>query len=141
MNASTKTTLAAAAMLLLSVSAHAGDDKAKMMDTDGDGAVSAAEHEAGAKLMFDKMDADHDGNVTATEMDAAHASMDKDPTHGNEMSSADKIKTIDSNGDGVLSAEEHSAGSKAMFQKMDTDGNGSVSRQEMDAAKGLMSQK
>ena len=81
----------------------------QMMDTNHDGVVSADEHTAGAKQMFAKMDADHDGNVTATEMDAAqHAMMKKsaqDSKHA--LSSAEKIKVIDTNGDGILSAEEH----------------------------------
>ena len=37
-----------------------------MMDTDQDGSISATEHAAGAKKMFEKMDADGDGIVTAT---------------------------------------------------------------------------
>src|SRR5881394_3362726 len=44
----------------------------QMMDTNGDGKISADEHAAGAKKMFDKMDANHDGKVTADEMAAAH---------------------------------------------------------------------
>src|SRR5215470_10915127 len=54
----------------------AGGDKGgaewKMMDTNGDGKISAEEHAAGAKKMFEMMDANHDGKVTAAEMDAAH---------------------------------------------------------------------
>jgi hypothetical protein len=38
-----------------------------------------------------------------------------------DLSSAEKIKVVDTNGDGVLTAEEHAAGSKRMFDKMDTD--------------------
>ena len=40
-----------------------------------DGSISATEHAAGAKKMFEKMDADGDGIVTAEEMDAAHKDM------------------------------------------------------------------
>ena len=46
------------------------------------------------------------------------------------MSSADKIKVVDTNGDGVLSAEEHEAGSRSMFVKMDSDGDGMLSKGE-----------
>lgn len=73
-------TLAAAAAL--SGAAVAGDmssaEKIKTMDTNGDGRLSAAEHEAGAREMFKKMDANKDGTVTAAEMDASHKRMMKD---------------------------------------------------------------
>ena len=49
------------------------------------------------------------------------------------MSSAEKIKVIDTNGDGALSAEEHAAGSKMMFEKMDTDKDGFLTKAEMTA--------
>jgi len=45
------------------------------MDADGDGAISAAEHAAGAQKMFEMADADHDGRVTHDEMHAMHARM------------------------------------------------------------------
>jgi len=51
----------------------------------------------------------------------------------NEMSSADKIKAIDSDHDGVLTAEEHAAGSKTMFEKMDTDKDGYLTKAELEA--------
>jgi len=38
------------------------------MDLDGDGVVTAAEHAAGARALFEHMDADHDGRVTRAEM-------------------------------------------------------------------------
>jgi len=38
------------------------------MDLDGDGVVTAAEHAAGARALFDHMDANHDGRVTREEM-------------------------------------------------------------------------
>jgi hypothetical protein len=44
-----------------------------MMDTNGDGKISRAEHAAGAKQMFAQCDANRDGIVTAAEMDAATA--------------------------------------------------------------------
>lgn len=129
--------------------------KFKMMDTNGDGMISADEHAAGVTKMFGEMDSNGDGNVTAAEMDARH---DMHGMHGmkqtakakgpmtsndaamdrNEMSSAEKIATMDTNGDGMLSAAEHDAGAKAMFSEMDTDGNGSLSRQEMMAGHATM---
>jgi len=106
-------------------------DKIKMMDTDGNGSISSAEHAAGVTKMFTEMDADKDGFVTAAEMDARHAAMgDKDMKM--KMSSADKIKSMDTDGDGKLSAAEHDAGAAKMFTDMDKDKDGSISKAEMD---------
>jgi Ca2+-binding EF-hand superfamily protein len=115
-----------------------GGGEFHMMDSNGDGKISADEHAAGAKMMFDKMDTDKDGKVTAAEMDTAHERMakmmGKEHKAGHaDMTSADKIKAMDTNHDGVLSAEEHAAGAKMMFDKMDTDKDGYLSKSEMEA--------
>ncbi|WP_162247706.1 EF-hand domain-containing protein [Lysobacter sp. Root494] len=151
----TAMTMAAAACSLMAAAAWANNDagdKFKMMDANGDGMVSASEHAAAVTKMFSEMDANGDGNVTAAEMDAKHdrkkataksgmtsndAAMD-DHSMGHEMSSADKIAKMDTNGDGVLSASEHDSGAQAMFSQMDADGNGSLSRQEMAAGHAMM---
>jgi Ca2+-binding EF-hand superfamily protein len=123
----------AAGLLAVALAAAADDDahNMQMMDGNGDGMISAAEHATGARQMFAKMDADHDGRVTASEMDAMHAQMKPADTAGPTMSSAEKIKTIDTNGDGVLTASEHEAGARAMFAKMDANGDGSLSAEEI----------
>ncbi|MDR0184679.1 EF-hand domain-containing protein [Lysobacter arvi] len=121
------------ALLLAPAAAMAGDDKAKMMDTDGDGMVSSAEHAAGAKTMFTRMDANSDGKVTAAEMDAHHAAKMAGKGDKMKMSSADKIKKIDTDGDGAITAAEHDAGSAQMFTKMDTNGDGNLTAAEMKA--------
>jgi Ca2+-binding EF-hand superfamily protein len=153
----------------LAATAHAGDDsyskgssgqaELKMMDTDHDGSVSAEEHAAGAKQMFQKMDADGDGIVTAKEMDAAHKDMPSAHSGASDTSSASntssesstgtasrlgksdrpmksassKIKMIDTDGDGTITAAEHEAGARKMFDKMDKDGNGKLSAAEIQA--------
>ena len=111
-----------------------GHDMFQMMDANGDGKISPAEHAAGAMMMFQKMDANGDGKVTPAEMDAFHDKM----TAGKkakpmEMSSAEKIKAMDTNNDGVLSSEEHAAGAKMMFDKMDTDKDGYLTKAELEA--------
>jgi Ca2+-binding EF-hand superfamily protein len=58
-----------------------------------------------------------------------------------DMSSADKIKVIDTNGDGVLSAEEHATGSRSMFEKMDADKDGALTKAEFDAGHAAMMKK
>ncbi len=162
-------TLSMMGALALGSVAWASNDKFKTMDSNGDGMITAAEHAAGAKAMFEEMDANKDGNVTAAEMDAGHGMMrdhaddmhgmkagekarsemampgkgmsEKGMHHDMAMSSAEKIATMDTNGDGMLSAAEHDAGAAAMFRKMDTDGNGSLSRKEMDAGHADMMKK
>lgn len=123
----------------------------KMMDRNGDGKVSADEHAAGARQMFVTMDGNGDGKVTAAEMEAAHDKVtgqaaarlkskvgtltDKkgaqSASAGSDLSAADKIKAVDKNGDGVLTAEEHDAGAKMMFEKMDADHDGALTRSEL----------
>lgn len=50
-------------------------DMHAMMDSDGNGAISAAEHAAAAQKMFEKADADGDGSISADEMKAMHGNM------------------------------------------------------------------
>ena len=150
----------AIASILCGVAVAGGgkDDKLSMMDKNGDGKVTQAEHTEGAKMMFGKMDTNKDGSVTAQEMDSAHGSMHKeghatartegtpdrermedkkayDPAGKGKsmpkgMSSEQKIAAMDTNNDGKLSEAEHSAGSKQMFSKMDADSDGSLTAQE-----------
>lgn len=124
------------ALLMLPALAMAGDKAAKMdkMDANHDGTVTSAEHAAGAQQMFTAMDTNKDGYVTATEMDAHWAAKGKGEKAAKmKMSSADKIKEIDTDGDGRLSAAEHSAGSAKMFARMDADGDGKLTAAEMQA--------
>lgn len=108
------------------------------MDANNDGKISADEHAAAAKAMFETMDGNKDGKVTAAEMEAAHekivgkaAAAGKDK--GKQMSAAEKLKVVDTNGDGALSAEEHLAGSKTMFDKMDANHDGFLAKTELEA--------
>lgn len=158
----------AVASILCGVALAGGDkgDHMKMMDSNGDGQVTSAEHARAAKTMFTKMDANSDGKVTAAEMDAAHPLMkgsqdrmakgdtrhedghDKenaaDQAHGQSrgkmMGSAQKIAAIDTDGDGTLTAAEHAMGSQKMFTRMDANGDGTLTAQELNQGHRTMMQ-
>jgi Ca2+-binding EF-hand superfamily protein len=113
----------------------------KAMDTNGDGNVTREEHAAAARCLFDRMDANHDGKVTATEMDAAHRASAGGDAGKNELSAADKIKVVDQDHDGTLTAAEHAYGSRSMFEKMDTNHDGTLTPDEMAAGHAAMLKK
>jgi Ca2+-binding EF-hand superfamily protein len=108
------------------------------LDANRDGRISAAEHAAGARKMFLAMDANRDGDVTAAELEAAFTEVTGKKADGGEMSAADKIKAVDRDGDGVLTASEHDAASKDMFRKMDADRDGFLSREEWTAGQAAL---
>jgi len=112
---------------------HGADTEFKAMDTNGDGKVSSEEHAAAAKKMFETMDANKDGKVTAAEMEASRQKITGKKPGAGEMSAAEKIKAVDTNGDGILTAEEHAAGSRMMFSRMDTNRDGFLSKAELEA--------
>ena len=101
------------------------------MDTNKDNKVSAGEHAAASKVMFDMMDANKDDKVTASEMDAVHQRVTGKKAGKADMSAADKIKVIDTDSDGILTAAEHATGSSSMLQKMDTNQDGFLTKKEL----------
>ena len=126
----------ATSLLLAATSVFAADAMFTAMDRDKDGRISAREHTIGARTMFVAMDADKDGRVTAAEMTAAQSSVGNRQPDG--LSSAQKIQVVDRNRDGVLTAGEHVAGSRAMFRRMDTDRDGHLSAAEYGAGQAAM---
>ena len=126
----------AAGWLLFSPDAQAGGDHADAsfegMDLNRDGRVSAAEHTAATRRMYATMDRNADGKVSAAEMDAAHGKVTGRRTRVGDLASVEKIRTIDQNGDRVLSAAEHEAGAAMMFVRMDANKDGKLSRAEYD---------
>jgi Ca2+-binding EF-hand superfamily protein len=115
-----------------------GSHEITMMDTNADGKISPDEHAAGAAKMFETMDVDKDGKVTASEMSAAHGRVTGKKTTAGSMSSAEKIKVIDGDGDGTLTAAEHAAGSRMMFERMDVDRDAFVTAAELAAGHSTM---
>jgi Ca2+-binding EF-hand superfamily protein len=79
---------AAAGMATTGAFAHdkAMGDMMSAVDTNHDGMVSAAEHAAHAKAMFEKIDANHDGMVDKAEMEAGMKMMRDRMGHDDHMS-------------------------------------------------------
>lgn len=113
----------------------------KAMDANGDGKVTREEHAKAARGMFDKMDANRDGKVTASEMDGAHQAIAGNNAGKSELSSAEKIKVVDQDADGMLTAAEHAYGSRSMFEKMDVNHDGTLTPDEMAAGHAAMLKK
>lgn len=129
------------ALALVASSAVASGSSFSVMDVNRDGQVTPREHADAARQMFIGMDTNRDGIVTAEEMDAARFMMRGRPVMPGELTSAEKIKVIDGNADGSLSAAEHAAGAQRMFATMDADRDGVLTRDELDAGHARMLQK
>jgi hypothetical protein len=126
---------AAVGSFALSGTVLAGDEaRWDRLDADKDGKVTQVEYIAGSKTSFEKLDANADGKVTAAEMDAAYTASKPGVGAAKVPSSADKIKTLDTDGDGALSSVEHEAGSRTMFDTLDANKDGSLSADEIKAA-------
>jgi len=107
------------------------DTTFESMDDNDDGKISPDEHFAAASRMFDKMDTNTDGKVTAAEMTAAHPRVTGKKAQKADLTAAEKIKLLDVDGDGVLTSDEHAAGARSMFDKMDADKDGHLTKAEL----------
>ena len=115
--------------------AHDASSKFQAMDTDNDGKVTVVEYEVGMQEKFRATDTNGDGQVTAAEMDAARAKAGKpSKSAGGEMTSKDKIKKMDADGNGMVSADEHAAAAKGKFNEADANKDGSLTKGELQAA-------
>jgi len=131
------------APLAFSFAAFAAPDMSGFaaMDANSDGRISDAEHATATRKMFIEMDADKDGKVTAAEMEAAHVKVTGKPARKGDKSAVEKIRAIDTDGDGMLTAEEHGAGARKIMLVMDTDKDGFLSPAELKAGQAAMLKK
>ncbi len=115
----------------------------KLIDKDGDGAISAAEAEAFAASRFDKLDSDHKGYLTLDAFEAPlrraidRASEARRPQLEKALPRAEAaFKAMNKSGDGHLTKEEFLADSRARFAAADTDKDGKLTLDELRHARG-----
>lgn len=143
------TTLAAccAALMLPSfVFADDAEDRLDRLDNDGNGRVSRAEFVAKGERIFAKIDKDQNGKLTLSELRAWNEKRedkedDKRPRSGwgryerdedNELSPAERLKKLDTNGDDAVSLKEFVEARKDKFKMLDKDDDGSLKESELD---------
>lgn len=96
------------------------------MDTDKNGAVSAAEMKAFHKKHFDEADTNKDGSLDTKEFQVMH---EKKMAKRHEA----KFKRMDTDGNGKLSQDELSKKKDMGMKQCDKDANGDLSKAELDA--------
>jgi hypothetical protein len=93
------------------------------MDTNHDGFVSREEFLASQKKRFDEFDTNHDGKTDAKEIASSPPLMERNLKTAERM-----VKQWDTNGDGVVTADEFKKGAEDRFAKQDKTGSGKISR-------------
>src|SRR5580765_6561294 len=129
-------------------SAHAGEAGSgrlverlfQKMDTDGDGALSAAEAEAAAKKMFDRRDTNGDGALTESEFTAQTGGRQlvADRQQKLDARRGKRFAAMDKDGDGQVSAQEFLAAAQQRFTAADANGDGRVTKDELRLLKGAL---
>jgi Ca2+-binding EF-hand superfamily protein len=110
------------------------------MDTDGDGALSAAEGEAAAEKMFDRRDANGDGVLTEEEYlaDKEGGRLSADQQQKLDDFRARRFAAMDKDGDGRVSAAEFFAAAQQRFTAADSNGDGRITKDELRSLRGAL---
>ena len=111
----------------------------EQLDTDGDGALSLAEIQAGPAVAFAAADTDGNGTLSAEEIEAMIAARAEARAEDNATR---MLERLDENEDGVLSAEElqgkRGDNAEKMFERLDANEDGVLSAEELEAARDHM---
>ncbi len=105
-----------------------GQDGARQVDANGDGAISKEEVKAMQAKQFAELDIDGNGEVTAEELSSRMLEKHKQRI---ERMAEMQVNRLDTNGDGAVSEEEFSANAEKGFDRRDTNNDGELSREEM----------
>jgi len=115
----------------------------KLVDKDGDGAISLAEAQAFAAARFDKLDTEHKGYLTLEAYEAPlrraieRASEARRPLLEKALPRAEAaFKALNKSGDGRLTKDEFLVDSRARFAAADADKDGKLSLDELRRARG-----
>ena len=93
------------------------------IDTNHDGFVSREEFLAAQTKRFAEFDTNHDGKIDAKEIASSPPLMERNIQTAERM-----VKVWDSNGDGVVTADEFKKFSEDRFAKQDKAGTGKIPR-------------
>ena len=112
------------------------------MDTNADGAISKDEIDANRAERFYEADVNGD-NLVSPEEFATFSEAERERRMQERQER--RFSRLDSDGDGLITAEEHAAAADErvdrMFARMDTDSDGVISEAEREAAREMMSER
>src|ERR1700752_5271603 len=105
------------------------------MDSDGDGALSAAEGEAAAEAIFERRDTNGDGILTREEFMAPAGNVRLSADQRDKLDSfrAGRFTSMDADGNGQVKAAEYFASAQHRFEAADGNGDGRVTKEELRA--------
>jgi len=150
LNAQNNLAAQAAASQTVSSQASSTQSISSVIDTDGDGSISADEYDSiisklgitdapSTKDFFAQVDTDSDGKISVDELNAANLK-------ASQAAATQSISSvIDTDGDGTISADEYDSiisklgitdapNSKDFFSQFDTNSDGKISADELNAA-------
>lgn len=135
--------LAALSTLALTAAAHAqpagprqqgpGPEAMRdLLDTNKDGVVDEAEFKAARAEMFKRMDKDGDGKIAKADFPAA-----MEQTHADRRTEMENrmFERLDTNKDGVLTADEFTAGAGKGFERLDRNKDGKLTPEDRPQGK------
>ncbi len=93
-------------------------------DSNSDGVLTRQEFDAGREAMFARLDADHDGQLSRGDRRRHHGAGARGARHN------DHGRNSDANNDGAITREEFLARPLQMFARIDSDSDGVISAEE-----------